>query len=123
MIHLSGIKRSIIGEVQYALDYKDGSKPEFKNADIVKVNWPNKLANFLEGIIRFVIVYGPPRNPIHEAGDADGPPNRIIGCSDSGRMITYLCEWENGATKLVESSEAKAQFANLVIEYLENNLA
>lgn len=123
MIRLSGIKRSLIGDVHYALDYNDGSKPEFENADIVKIKWPNKLANFLEGIIRFVIVHGPLRNPIREAGDADGPTNRIIGCSEIGRTITYLCEWVNGATKLVESSEAKAQFENLVIEYLENNLA
>lgn len=124
-----GVKKTADGRVQYACELKGNTNPEFQDGEIVKQNWPSQVACFLESIINFVIVKQLCFSPdIIESNDVVGLPSRIISCSDTGEDLLYLCEWDNKFhanmkfVRTVIKWVAKAEFANLVVQYLEPKL-
>lgn len=46
----------------------------------------------------------------------------VSACSDTGIEIKYLMEWPNNVIKVVTSTEAKALYPKVVVEYLESKI-
>lgn len=124
MNSIIGMKKNVVGQIEYAIEWKDGFEPEFKNSDIVRQRWPLELAEFLESRIKYRVIdqTSVAQYNVKESDVPDATPNRILKCSDTSGELLYWCEWEYNQRKFISSKKAKEQFVNLVIEYLEMNL-
>lgn len=81
--------------------------------------WKRESKDFLEKRITFVLPpVGWPQPQLTEVRpeEAIGKPLRVIGCTDVKGGITYVCEWANGARKILS---AAAVAPEIVLPFLE----
>lgn len=119
-----GVKKNVAGQIEYAIEWKDGFESVFKSSDQVKRRWPVHLAEFLESRIEFRMIdqTNVPKYNLKEADETPATPNRILKCTDTTGELLYWCEWDYGQRRLIPSKMAKKQFVHLVNEFLEMHL-
>lgn len=81
--------------------------------------WPREAKSFLEQRIKFVMPQvGWPQPKIGDVRPetAIGKPARVIGCTDVKNGIAYVCEWQNGAQKIMSSTAVSPDLVQTFLE-------
>ncbi|XP_031638006.1 chromobox protein homolog 5-like [Contarinia nasturtii] len=129
VIQIDSAKRTPYG-IDYWIKYKDGFPNKTYSSIEVHRKWPALVIDFLENHmsiekqVRFnhtLQFDDEETQPIIEGTNLVGNPIRISYVSMVTREIMYWMEWVNGK-KFVTSLEARTNWPDLVLTYLEANL-
>lgn len=105
-------------DIKYIVKYRDVGIKEVLNTKVLDL-WPQMAKNIWEKRIQFETSRLPTLNESGEmrTDEAVGKPVKVIGCTDINGL-QYLCEWQNGATKLLPAALTNAGIALKFIEGL-----
>lgn len=84
--------------------------------------WPLEAKEFLEKRIQFVMPpagWSQPKLAEMCPEDAIGKPVRAICCTDVKGGIAYVCEWQNGARKILSTAAASPA---IVLPFLDASI-
>lgn len=114
-----GIKK-LDGHLLYAVKLRGSNGIVFVPSGECVTKWPKETLAFLEQHVAFEMPYQQQAllSQIN-ISDAEGPPDRVLACSDVTNEIQYMCIWQNGLSrKIISGSEHQ----DVVIHYLERKI-